>query len=116
VEGRSLGDFTFSDSTNPDQHILFTSPSIAPLAADLATKFHGAGEIPVKRVEAYVQDHTAYLRKHMGEALGQLESDGKLKVAEMKTDGKKRRSRTYPNEALVSLSLVVVRVGTVNTA
>jgi three-Cys-motif partner protein len=97
-----LGDFTFSDSTNSDQHILFTSPSTAPLAADLTARFRGASEIPVKRVEAYVQDHTAYLRKHMGEALGQLELDGKLKVAEVKTDGKKRRARTYPNEAVVS--------------
>ena len=56
----------------------------------------------MKRIEAYIQDHTPYLRKHMGEALGQLESDGRLKVAEIKTDGKKRRAGTYPNEALVT--------------
>lgn len=97
-----LGDFTFSDSTDPNQQILFSSPSAEPLAADLVSKFRGAGEITVKRVEAYVQDDTPYLRKHMGEALGQLESSGRLKVAEMKTDGKKRRTRSYPNEALVS--------------
>jgi three-Cys-motif partner protein len=96
-----LGDFTFSDSTNPNQQILFTNPSAASLASDLASRFRGAGEIPVKRVEAYVQDNTAYLRKHMGEALEQLETGGQLKVAATKTDGKKRRARSYPNEALV---------------
>jgi three-Cys-motif partner protein len=97
-----LGDFTFSDSTNPDQQLLFSNPSIASLAVDLTTKFRGVAQIPIKQVEAHVQDHTAYLRKHMGEALGQLESEGKLKVGDTKTDGKKRRARTYPNEALAS--------------
>jgi three-Cys-motif partner protein len=92
-----LGDFTFSDSTDPNQQILFTSPSLMLLAQDLVSKFRGIGEIPAKRIEAYIQDHTPYLRKHMGEVLGQLEADGRLKVAEIKTDGKKRRARTYPN-------------------
>lgn len=70
-----LNDFTFSDSTNPNQHVLFSSPSVAPLAADLTTiKFRGAGGIAVKKVETFVNDDTAYLRKHMGEALGQLEA------------------------------------------
>jgi hypothetical protein len=39
----------------------------------------------------------------MGEALLQLETDGKLRVAETKTDGKKRRAKTFPNDALVTL-------------
>jgi three-Cys-motif partner protein len=98
-----MGEFSFSDSTNPDQQLLFKlDPSMTPLIADLAAKFRGVGQIPVTRVETYVQDHTAYLRKHMGEALGRLEVDGKLKVAENKADGKKRRSNTFPNEALVT--------------
>ena len=52
--------------------------------------------------EEYVQDHTAYLRKHMREALGQLETNGRLKVAEIKADGKKHRANTYPNDALLT--------------
>jgi hypothetical protein len=56
----------------------------------------------VKRVETYVQNETAYLRKHMGEALQKLETNSKVKVAENKTDGKKRRARSFPNEALVT--------------
>jgi len=98
-----MGDFSFSDSTNANQKLLFNlDPSTAPLAADISAKFRGAGQIPVKRVEAYVQDYTAYLRKHMGEALRQLETDGKLSVAANKTDGRSRRANSFPNEALVS--------------
>ena len=98
------GDFTFSDSTDPNQPLLFDpNPSMVPLAADISAKFKGAGQIPVKRVETYVQDDTAYLRKHMLEALKLLESDpGKVKVAETKTDGKKRHGKTFPNEVLVT--------------
>lgn len=98
-----MGDFSFSDSTDPNQPLLFNiDPSIAPLAADMSAKFRGAGQIPVRRVETHVQDHTAYLRKHMGEALKQLESERKLKVAETKSDGQKRRGKTFPNEVLVT--------------
>jgi three-Cys-motif partner protein len=97
-----LGDFTFSDSTDPNQHVLFSSPSVAPLAANLVATFRGSGQIPVKRIESHVWDKTAYLRKHMGEVLTSLENAGGLRVAEVKTDGKKRRAGTYPNEALVT--------------
>ena len=99
-----MGEFSFSDSTDPNQQLLFNlDPSMDPLAADIATKFRGAGQIPVKKVEAYVEDHTAYLRKHMGEALKQLESEtGKLEVADTKTDGQRRRGKTFPNEVLVT--------------
>ena len=95
-----MGDFTYSDATDPNQALLFNAPSITPLAGAIAARFKGIGQFPVQRVEAYVIDTTAYLRKHMGEALLQLETDGKLQVAENKTDGKKRRAKTFPNEAL----------------
>jgi len=49
-----------------------------------------------------VIDETAYLRKHMTEALQQLEAAGRLQVAENKSDGKKRRAKTFPNEALAT--------------
>jgi three-Cys-motif partner protein len=97
-----LGEFSFSDSTNPNQEVLFPDSSANPLVGHLASKFRGTGPIPVRQVETYVLDGTPYLRKHMGEALTQLESSGQIKVAETKRDGKKRRSGTYPNDALVS--------------
>jgi three-Cys-motif partner protein len=98
-----LGDFTFSDSTNPNQQVLFSNPSVvAQLVTDLASRFSGAVNLPVKEAETYVNDKTAYLRKHMGEALTTLESAGHVRVAPIKSDGKKRRAGTYPNEALLS--------------
>jgi hypothetical protein len=36
-----LGDFKFSDSTDPTQQVLFSSPSVAPLVSDLESKFRG---------------------------------------------------------------------------
>lgn len=98
-----MGDFRFSDSTDPNQSLLFNlDPPMEPLAADMVRKFQGGGQVPVRHVEAYVQNCTAYLRKHMGEALLALEIHGKLKVAESKADGKRRRARSFPNEALVT--------------
>ena len=97
-----MGDFTFSDATDPNQALLFNAPSTTPLSEALIGKFKGMGQIRVERVEAYVIDETAYLRKNMGEALQQLENDGRVKVADTKTDGKKRRAKTFPNDALVT--------------
>ena len=98
-----MGEFSFSDSTDPNQQLLFNlDPAMAPLATNISAKFRSAGQIPVMRVETYVQDLTAYLRMHMGKALRQLETDGKLKVADNKIDGKKRRAKSFPNEALVT--------------
>jgi three-Cys-motif partner protein len=99
-----LGDFTFSDSTDPSQQLMFSAPSTGPLAEDLVSKFQGKGEIPVKRLETYVIDHTAYLRKHMGEALRTLESQGRLKASETKANSKKRLAGTFPNEVLVTFT------------
>jgi hypothetical protein len=97
-----LGDFRFSDATNPNQQVLFSSPSVAFLLTDLDSRFRGTAKILAGRVETYVQDKTPYLRKHMKEALTQLESVGRLKVEELKSDGNRRRSGTYPNDALLS--------------
>jgi three-Cys-motif partner protein len=97
-----LGEYTFSDSTDPNQHVLFSDPSIEPLVSDLVSKFRGHGEIPAGVIESHVQDKTAYLRKHMGAALKELESAGRVNVAELKSGGQRRRPRTYPNEALVT--------------
>jgi three-Cys-motif partner protein len=98
-----LGDFTFSDSTDPRQRVLFAQPPTEDLAEQIASKFRGAIRVPVFRIETFVNDETAYLRKHMGEALKQLETRSALAVEPLKTDGKKRRSGTFPNEVIVTV-------------
>src|SRR5258708_38864434 len=81
-----LGGFTFSDSTNPDQSVLFSNPSLEPLVSDLQSKFHGAIQIRTEQGETFVQDKTPYLRKHMREALTHLEFNDRLKVAELRSE------------------------------
>ncbi len=97
-----FGDFTFSDSTNPAQQIMFAAPATQLLALGLSLKFGKTAPISIEKVETYVYDHTAFVRKHMSDALRTLESDGRLKVAQTKTDGKKRRAGSFPNEVVVS--------------
>jgi three-Cys-motif partner protein len=99
-----LGEFTFSDSTDPNQRILFPNPSAGLLVTELVSKFRGGGQLPISQVETYVQDGTGYLRKHMREALEKLESSGHLSVAETKINGKRRIAGTYPDEALVTFT------------
>ena len=96
-----MGDFRFSDATNPDQQVMFNEPPTAGLAYDLAAHFGDKLQMKIAAVEEYVQDDTAYLRKHMGDALKLLEKNGTLDIAETKSDGTKRREGTYPNTALV---------------
>lgn len=97
-----LGDFSFSDATNPNQRILFLNVPLDILKSNLIQGFRGAGEIPVGRVETYTFDKTGFLRKHMREVLDNLESEGLVKVALVKTNGKKRLRNTYPNDALIT--------------
>jgi three-Cys-motif partner protein len=101
-----LGDFTFSDSTDPYQHVLFAQPPAEDLADQIVSTFTGRGKVPVSRIETFVNDQTPYLRKHMGEALNRLEAGSRLTVEPFKTDGKKRRAGTFPNEVIVTIEQV----------
>ncbi len=40
-----MGDFWFSDATDPNQALLFNAPSTAPLAGALAAKFNGTPQV-----------------------------------------------------------------------
>ena len=59
----------------------------------------------MSQIETFVNDDTAYLRKHMGEALKQLEAQSILTVDPLKTDGRKRRAATFPNDVVVSVKV-----------
>jgi len=96
-----MGDFRFSDATNPDQQVLFSEPPTGGLASDLKSHFRAKPKMQIATVEEYVQNDTAYLRKHMVDALKLLEKAGDLAVADTKADGKKRRAGSYPNDALI---------------
>jgi three-Cys-motif partner protein len=96
------GDFHFSDATNPDQLVLFEADPTKVLAAQLRNEFRGRGTVMGLDVRTFVENRTAYLKKHMTGALRQEEESGHLKVAVLKTDAKNRRANTFPDEAKLS--------------
>jgi len=96
------GEFRFSDATNPNQMVLFEADTTSPLINLLWNKFGGRKQVLAKEVLAYVEDDTAYLKKHMTAALRQGELDGRLKVEAKKSDGARRKAGTYPDLARMS--------------
>ncbi|MEW6726650.1 MAG: three-Cys-motif partner protein TcmP [Bacillota bacterium] len=97
------GDFLFSDATNPRQMVLFEKDTTHWLAEIIQQKFLGLGRpILCERVREFVEDETAYLKKHMTAALKVLEASNAVQVAPLKADGKKRRTNTYPDEAIIT--------------
>ncbi len=89
--------------TRKRQKRRMTSPTIEPLMDDLRSQFHRT-TVLVKDVHTYVADHTAYVSKHMREALGRLESNGSVTVTDLKANGQKRRRGTFPDDAIVTFS------------
>lgn len=93
------GEFRFSDATNPGQLVLFEADPAGILASQISDEFHGKGTVTGFQVRTFVENRTAYLKKHMTAALKHEEQSGQLKVDELKTDGKKRRANTFPDGA-----------------
>jgi three-Cys-motif partner protein len=86
-----LGDFSFSDATNPQQQVFFQRSYQDILKTDVRRQFANAANILIERVEAYVIDDTAFLPKHMREVLPQLEVEGSIRIGELKNDGSKQK-------------------------
>ena len=96
------GDFRFSDATNPNQLVLFEADTTSTLVNQLRRKFCGKGQVSGLEVQTFVENETAYLKKHMTAALKQEEQAEKVRVEPLKTDGKKRRMNTYPDKAMLT--------------
>jgi three-Cys-motif partner protein len=97
-----LGDFSFSDATNPHQQVFFQKAYQDILKTDLLIRFAKKKNVLIEYIERYVIDDTAFLPKHMREVLRVLEADDKITVGETKSDGKPRRKGSYPNEAYLT--------------
>jgi three-Cys-motif partner protein len=95
----ATGSYLFSDRTDPNQTILFTSEPGLDLARSLAVRFAGQ-TVTTQAIFREVLDSTPYIEKHARDALGLLElaHDGlpPLRVEPLKTDGSKRRKGTFP--------------------
>ena len=93
------GDFRFSDATNPNQMVLFEADTTSFLVEELRNTFRGKGTVTGRVVREFVENETAFLKKHMTTALREEEAAGGLEVEATKTNGKKRRANSYPDDA-----------------
>lgn len=96
------GEFRFSDGTDPNQIVLFEADTTLPLVSLLQARFTGRGVITGKDVLRYVEDKTAYLKKHITAALKQEEAAKRVVINPTKSDGSKRRRNTYPEDSLMT--------------
>ena len=98
------GLYSFSDATNPAQIVLLEEDATYKLKDELIRKFSSLGQLTGKQVKSFVQNETAFLKKHMTQVLIELESDNAISVAKNKIDGKKRRAKSYPDEVLITFT------------
>lgn len=92
--------FRFSDATNPNQLVLFNITEIPTLLKELQKEFSGE-KLSVNKISEFVENETSFLPKHMRSVLKDLESQQKINVDEIKLDGRRRRSGTFPENTVV---------------
>ncbi len=76
--------------------VLFEVDPTTVLAAQVREEFRSKGTVTGFQVRIFVENGTAYLKKHMTGAIKREEQSGRVKVDDIKTDGKKRRANSYP--------------------
>lgn len=98
-----VGSYRFSDSTNPDQQILFNhEDSWLPTAMDqIRSRFTGEDAVDAKEVHDYIEEHTAFTKPQSISALNKLELDMHIAVYPTKKDGKKRHGKSFPEGVLI---------------
>lgn len=96
------GDFRFSDATNPNQLVLFEADPTSVVIDKLRAEFGGKGYVAGREIKVFIENKTAFLKKHMTVALKQEEVAGRITVEPKKLDGNQRRAKTYPDDAQIS--------------
>lgn len=97
----SINGYQFSDKTDPNQPVLFGEDHTKTLAEIIEVKYYKK-KIAVLEIKNFVELETPYLAKHMRDTLKQLEDQGRLCVDPCKQDGKKRKQKSFPEEAIVT--------------
>jgi three-Cys-motif partner protein len=97
-----LGEFGFSDATDPNQKIFYARSFEDELKADLLRRFEKVAGVRIEAIERYVADATAFLPTQIRKVLKVLESEGRVRVADTKADGKQRKTGTYPTGTILS--------------
>ena len=94
------GRFCFSDATDPNQLVMFEIDE-TPKLAELLSKTFASKRTLVGTLTEYVENETAFTRSHMLQALRVLEEQNKIKADEFKTNGQKRRVKSFPDDLYV---------------
>ena len=92
--------FHFSDKTNPAQLILLAIDPSKSLEKIIEQRFSGK-RVTVAEIQKFVEEETAYITKQMKQALNSMETDGRISVAQIKSDGAKR-TRGFPDGVIVN--------------
>lgn len=92
--------FCFSDATDPSQPVLFELDETPKLARQIKTVFEKQ-RLEVCMIQSYVENQTSFLCTHMKSALRILEETKQIKVEEVKSDGKKRHGKSFPENVIV---------------
>ncbi|MCX7756083.1 MAG: hypothetical protein N2117_12710 [Anaerolineales bacterium] len=99
----NLGGYKFSDSTNPNQMVLFSPDPSSEVAQLLRRNFLGQ-TVSTDEIFAFINDDSAYIESHTRKALQLLEKEQKIEVAPQKNDGMKRKSGTFPEGVIVTFA------------
>lgn len=97
------GDFSFSDSTDPNQIVLFTKEDFAEELFGLIKVKFRSSTVEVVKIKKYVEDETAFLDKHLTQALKFGENGNLIQVNAFKRDGSIRRKGTFPDGTIVKI-------------
>ena len=97
------GEFSFSDSTNSNQLVLFSAEDtyIPQLLDNICQHFGSGRPVTTKAILKWVRDDTPYLESHMRKAMRLGEEQGRILVTERKLDGKPRRKGSFPEGVIV---------------
>ena len=87
------GDFSFSDATDPNELLLFTTPTCLPLRDALVNKCAGKAQRTIGEVLKYVA--RVHQMAHERGAPGTRRKE-RVVIPEYKQDGKKRRKTLTP--------------------
>lgn len=97
------GDFQYSDATNPDQIVFFKMESFGDKVFNLIKKKYGAWKDDVIIIRKFIENETAFLSKHLNQALKFAEDNSLIEVDQLKKDGKKRRKGTFPDGTIIRI-------------
>jgi hypothetical protein len=73
------------------------------LAKLIQQRFFGK-QTSVDEVRKFVEEGTAFIAKQMRKALTLLETENKIKVEALKSDGRKRRKGTFSDDVILVFS------------